>query len=344
MKKLAKILSVVLSIVMTVCIFSSCSKKAESTPVKIEDFRVTTYILADVLRNPETLDKTHFEQITDIILFGCANFDEEGNLVLDKDFDTVYENLKTAIHGTREKRVYLNVLGPKSQSDSDDWNEQMKDQAERHTIAFESGNLEESIKNVLQKYNFKGVFFDYEFPIKNKFWKSYSEFLLSLNETFKDDYDIGLAVAGWDFKLSDRVKSVVDRVELMSYDLWDDDKNHATYEIAEDDIKKMEKSGIDMSKVDLGMPFYARPTDKGAYWYDYKNYYDKIDENGLYDDAETGLTFSFNTPELINKKTKLAIDKGLGGIMVWHHSCDIPADNDKSLYNAVEDAIQAEKA
>lgn len=198
MKKLAKILSVVLSIVMTVCIFSSCSKKAESTPVKIEDFRVTTYILADVLRNPETLDKTHFEQITDIILFGCANFDEEGNLVLDKDFDTVYENLKTAIQGTREKRVYLNVLGPKSQSDSDDWNEQMKDQAERHTIAFESGNLEESIKNVLQKYNFKGVFFDYEFPIKNKFWKSYSEFLLSLNETFKDDYDIGLAVAGWD--------------------------------------------------------------------------------------------------------------------------------------------------
>ncbi len=344
MKKLAKILSVVLSIVMTVCIFSSCSKKAESTPVKIEDFRVTTYILADVLRNPETLDKTHFEQITDIILFGCANFDEEGNLVLDKDFDTVYENLKTAIQGTREKRVYLNILGPKSQSDLDDWNEQMKDQAERHTIAFESGNLEENIKNVLQKYNFKGVFFDYEFPIKNKFWKSYSEFLLSLNETFKDDYDIGLAVAGWDFKLSDRAKSVVDRVELMSYDLWDDDKNHATYEIAEDDIKKMEKSGIDMSKVDLGMPFYARPTDKGAYWYDYKNYYDKIDENGLYDDAETGLTFSFNTPELINKKTKLAIDKGLGGIMVWHHSCDVPADNDKSLYNAVEDAIQAEKA
>lgn len=344
MKKLAKVLSIVLSIVMTVCIFSSCSKKAESTPVKIEDFRVTTYILADVLRNPETLDKTHFEQITDIILFGCANFDEEGNLVLDKDFDTVYENLKTAIQGTREKRVYLNVLGPKSQSDSDDWNEQMKDQAERHTNAFESGNLEESIKNVLQKYNFKGVFFDYEFPIKNKFWKSYSGFLLSLNETFKDDYDIGLAVAGWDFKLSDRAKSVVDRVELMSYDLWDDDKNHATYEIAEDDIKKMEKSGIDMSKVDLGMPFYARPTDKGAYWYDYKNYYDKIDENGLYDDAETGLTFSFNTPELINKKTKLAIDKGLGGIMVWHHSCDVPADNDKSLYNAVEDAIQAEKA
>lgn len=344
MKKLAKVLSVVLSIVMTVCIFSSCSKKAESTPVKIEDFRVTTYILADVLRNPETLDKTHFEQITDIILFGCANFDEEGNLVLDKDFDTVYENLKTAIQGTREKRVYLNILGPKSQSDSDDWNEQMKDQAERHTNAFESGNLEENIKNVLQKYNFKGVFFDYEFPIKNKFWKSYSEFLLSLNETFKDDYDIGLAVAGWDFKLSDRAKSVVDRVELMSYDLWDDDKNHATYEIAEDDIKKMEKSGIDMSKVDLGMPFYARPTDKGAYWYDYKNYYDKIDENGLYDDAETGLTFSFNTPELINKKTKLAIDKGLGGIMVWHHSCDVPADNDKSLYNAVEDAIQAEKA
>lgn len=344
MKKLVKLLSVVLCVAVTVCIFSSCSKKTESTPVKIDDFRVTSYILADGLRNLETLDKTHFEQITDIILFGCANFDEEGNLILDDDFDTVYENLKLAIQGTREKRIYLNILGPKSQSESEDWDEQMKDQAQRHTNAFESGKLEENIKNTLQKYGFKGVYFDYEFPIKNKYWKSYSEFLLSLNETLKDEYDIGLAVAGWDAKLSDRAKSVVDRVELMSYDLWDDDGNHATYEIAQDDIKKLKKAGFDMAKVDLGLPFYARPTDKGAYWYDYANYYDKIDENGLYKDDETGLTFSFNTPELIGKKTKLAIDEGLGGVMVWHHACDVPADNEKSLYNAVENSIQAEKA
>jgi hypothetical protein len=131
-------------------------------------------------------------------------------------------------------------------------------------------------------------------------------------------------------------------VEVMSYDLWDDDGNNATMDIAKDDIEAMVKKGYDKAQLDLGVPFYARPTTKEGYWYEYKSYYDKLDENGLFEDKDdTGLVFSFNTYDLISEKSTWAIDNGVGGIMVWHYSCDLSKDNDKSLFNAIYNAKQS---
>ena len=31
---------------------------------------------------------------------------------------------------------------------------------------------------------------------------------------------------------------------------------------------------------------------------------------------------------------------GVGGMMVWHYSCDVPAGNEKSLFGAIETAKQ----
>ena len=65
--------------------------------------------------------------------------------------------------------------------DSDDWNKRMDDVGKRHNKAFESGNLENNIKAVLDKYGFDGIFFDYEYPIKSKYWKAFSNFIVSLD-------------------------------------------------------------------------------------------------------------------------------------------------------------------
>ena len=214
----------------------------------------------------------------------------------------------------------------------------MYDLADRHSSAFESGVLEVSIKSVLEKYNFDGIVFDYEFPLRSKDWKVYDEFILSLRKTLGDDFKIGMSMVSWNLKQSKDARNATDFFEVMSYDLWDDDGYHATIEIAQDDIKRMVKKGYDASRLDLGIPFYARPTTGEAYWYDYKAYYDKSSSDGLYKDDETDLTFSFNTYDLVNEKTKWALTNGLGGVMVWHYDCDLPADNDKSLFNAIADA------
>lgn len=348
--KLRRIIAIVSCALIAFSFFSGCSKnETESTTpaveasVKAENFRITSYVVADGLREKGKLDTSHFSQITDIILFGCAKFDEKGKVTLDEEFETIYSNLKEAIGTSQDKKVYLNILGPFAQIDSDDWDERMNDVGERHNRAFASGVLENNIKAVLDKYGFDGIFFDYEFPIKSKYWKEFSNFIVSLDAVLGESYEIGAAVPGWDAKFSKDAKEALDRIELMSYDLWEDDGTHASYAIAEDDIKALVKAGYDKEKIDLGVPFYARPTTEEAIWYNYSDYVDKIDEKGFAKDEENNLIASFNTYETIAKKTQLAMDSDLGGMMVWHYVCDVPADNAKSLFNAIYNTVQAQK-
>lgn len=344
MKKSARLISFILTAVLAATLVS-CSRETESTPVDPADFRITAYVLGSSCSDISSFDSSHIAQLTDIILFGVATFDEAGNISLTADFNSSLQNLRSVMKTDGSQRLYLNLLGPGNQSDSDDWYDQMADLAQRHTNAFESGNLEKSIKTVLDKYDFDGVFFDYEFPIKGKFWKPYNKFIVSLDETLGDEYKIGMSMVDWDLKQSKEAMDATDMFELMSYDNWDDNGNHATYELAVQNVEKLVKKGYDKSKIDLGVPFYARPTTHDSYWYDYKGYYDKIDENGLYDDsAETGLTFSFNTCDLIRQKTDFALQNGLGGMMIWHYSCDVPAGNDKSLFDVMTESVENAKA
>lgn len=335
MKKFMRILSLVFSIVMAVGAFSGCSKEIESTPVDPADFRVTAYVVADGL--DDSFDPSNLDRVTDIILFGNATYSEDGTVTLSENFDSQLKMLKSFITG---QNLYLNILGPGSETDSDDWNEQMYDLADRNTAAFESGKLENEIKTVLEKYDFDGVFFDYEFPLRNKDWKAFDKFIIGLDDFLGDDYLIGMSMVGWNLKQSKEAMESTDMFEVMSYDLWDDDGTHATTQIAEDDIEKFVKKGYDKAKLDLGVPFYARPTTQEAYWYEYKSYYDKMSDDGLYQDADTGLTFSFNTYDVIKEKTQYALENGLGGMMIWHYSCDVPADNEKSLFGAIDSAKQ----
>lgn len=336
MRKALKFSSALLCVVWASLSLFGCSHKAASTPVNPQDFRVTAYIVSD--RLDETFDTSNLNKVTDIILFGDATYDENGKVHLSDGFDADVSFLRKHL---TDQRLYLNILGPSSQSQSDDWNEQMYDLADRNTAAFESGTLENEIKNVLSAYHFDGIVFDYEFPLRNKDWKAFDKFIISLDSVLGDDYKIGMSMVSWNLKQSKKAMNATDFFEVMSYDLWDDNGNHATVDIAKDDIKQFEQKGYDKAKLDLGVPFYARPTTKEAYWYEYKYYCDNLDENGLYQDGETGLTFSFNTYDVIKEKTETALEKGLGGMMVWHYTCDTSADNEKSLFAAIDSAKQS---
>lgn len=337
MKKYLKIISVILCAAAVMSLFSACAKKEQVTPVDKNDFRTTAYIVADRCTDAQQLDTSNFSRVTDFILFGAVTFDESGNLTVNELFEPAYNNIRAAMQ--EDQHLYINLLGPASQSDSEDWYDQMADLAQRHTNAFESGVLEQNIKELLDKYGFDGVYFDYEYPIKKKYWKPYNSFIVSLDETLGDEYKIGMALADWDAKQTKEAMQATDFVEIMSYDIWDESGNHATVEMAEECVEKFIKKGYERSKLGFGLPFYARPTTHDAYWYDFRSYADAIDENGLFTDSgETGLTFSFNTPAVIKEKTEWAIENGLGGMMVWHYSCDAPASSDKSLFGAIEQA------
>lgn len=309
---------------------------------KYDDFRVTTYIRGDYVQAPDSLYSEDFDIITDVILFECASFNSSGEIVYDeKKLETALSNVKGAI-GDREVNITLNLLGPGGNSDSDIWEEQMEAQSNEHNKAFTSGVLEDNIITMLDEYDFDGVHFDYEYPLSREAWRCYNKFLVSLDKKL-GEYTLGVAMSDWNIKFSTAAIGAIDTFELMVYDFVDSEGRHATFEGTKELAEKIGFHGIPAEKVNIGLPFYSRPTDMSAYWYGYNGCYEKIDENGWYHCEATGKDFWFNTQDVIEKKTSFAYNCGYGGVMIWHYNCDFPSTHEDSLLRSVDKALKSSR-
>ncbi len=305
---------------------------------KVDDFKVTTYIRGDYVQSRDSLYAEDFNIVTDVILFECASFNSEGEVIYDEEkLETALGNIRDAI-GERDINITLNLLGPWGHTDSNVWEEQMEAQSDEHNKAFTSGVLEDNIIAVLDKYDFDGVHFDYEYPISLKAWHYYNNFLVSLDKKL-GDYTLGVAGNDWNIKFSTAAIGAIDSFELMSYDFIDSEGRHATYDGTAELARRVGLYGLPFEKVNIGLPFYSRPTDMSTYWYGYNGCYDSIDENGWYHCDVTDKDFWFNTPDVIEKKTEYAICNGYGGVMIWHYNCDLPSTHEDSLLKAVNTAV-----
>ena len=159
---------------------------ADFSDKKVERFRVTTYIRGEYVQDENALHPEDFDIVTDVILFECASFNSEGEVICDEPIlSTALANIRKAI-GERDVNITLNLLGPWGKTDSDVWEEQMEAQSEEHNKAFTSGVVEDNIVDVLDKYGFDGVHFDYEYPISLNAWYYYNNFLVSLDKKLGD--------------------------------------------------------------------------------------------------------------------------------------------------------------
>lgn len=306
---------------------------------KVNDFRVTAYIRGDYVQTKDSLYSEDFDIITDVILFECASFNNKGEVVYDENkLETALSNIRNAI-GDKDVNITLNLLGPWGNTDSDIWEEQMEAQSDEHNKAFLSGVLEDNIIAVLDKYDFDGVHFDYEYPLSLNAWHYYNNFLVSLDKKL-GEYTLGVAGNDWNIKFSTAAIAAIDTFELMVYDFVDSEGRHATFEGTAELVKKVGFYGMPAEKVNVGLPFYSRPTDMSAYWYGYNGCYGKIDENGWYHCETTGKDFWFNTPDDIKKKTEFAYNNGYGGVMIWHYNCDLPSTHEDSLLRSVDSALE----
>ncbi len=306
---------------------------------KVDNFKVTTYVRGEYIQSENSLYPEDFDIITDVILFECASFNSEGEVICNEPLlETALANLRKAI-GSRDVKITLNLLGPWGKTDSDVWEEQMEAQSLEHNKAFASGVLEDNIIAVLDKYDFDGVHFDYEYPLSSNAWYHYNKFLVSLDKKL-GDYTLGVAGNYWNIKFTNASLNAIDTFELMIYDMTDEQGRHATYEDTVEAVQKIGIYGMPFEKVNIGLPFYSRPTDMSAYWYGYNGCYDGIDENGWYHCDDTDKDFWFNSPEVIRDKTEYAITNGFGGVMIWHYSCDLPSSHEDSLLRAAGNAIK----
>lgn len=320
---------------------------------KNNDLRVTSYLVCEWFYGSENVDTDKLQSITDIILFGIARFNENGEIYyqsLEKngeavDGKTVLLDIIKILKSTNPSlNIYCNILGPDG-ADADD-----KERLHSQAFIDNGDKLASNINILIKDLNADGIFFDYEYPYSNKSIKDYSKFLVGLDSVI-GEYKIGVALSHWNCNLSKDAINVIDQVEIMSYDdmqtHFDQHGDFYSYGgiLA---IESFEEKGYDLSKCDLGLPFYGRTHNGDEAWPSYAQIAEDLDENPFmnvisksYMTGETvgKIVTSFNGVQMIKDKTAFANDYGLGGVMVWHYTCDVPYESDMSLFKAVQDSL-----
>ena len=305
--------------------------KSENT-----DFRVTAYAVASSI-NEENVIPERFDVVTDVILFGCVTFDENGKLNIDTELLENSYNILKEKAADKKVNFYINILGPDSQSESDDWNEQMNDKAQRHSAAFKKRELADSILKLVGDYDFDGVFFDYEYPLKRRYWNDFDKFIKQLKNNLNGK-KVGIAASAWNLSAAGDTPSHADMLELMQYDLFDDNGNHSSMDTALSGYNEARKRGLVLHDTDLGLPFYGRPADRGGYWPSYAEYAETLGRSTDKCTTDGGEAY-FNCWQTVYDKTAYALQNDIGGIMVWHFACDV-TDPELSLFNAAGECIK----
>lgn len=324
---------------------------------KNEDFRVTSYIVCPSFYAGETVETEKLQTITDVILFGVARFNENGEVYLqdsdingqtvsgDEIFKKIVADLKTA---NPEIKIHCNALGPDGADAAD------KEKLHSQAFVDNGDKLVDNILTLIKDYGFDGFFFDYEYPYEKKSIRDYSDFLVKLDAAM-GDYILGVSLADWNCNLSKDAIKALDRVEIMAYDdTWSFYNAHAEF-ASSGGILALEafvKKGYDLSKCDLGLPFYGRTHNGNEAWPSYAQIVEDLENNPfkntiaksyLTGDTSGNITTSFNGVQMIKDKTAFANDYGLGGVMVWHYSCDVPYESDMSLFKAIQTALETRK-
>lgn len=318
------------------------------------DFRVTSYLVCQWFYGNENIETEKMNTLTDIILFGVARFDENGKVYLqdldingemvsgDKVLEKVIEDVKGA---NPNVKIHCNILGPDGADSAD--------KEKLHSQAFVENDeaLIDNILGLLKSYNFDGIFFDYEYPYEKQSIEDYSDFLVKL-DSHLGDYILGAAFSHWSGNhISKKAINALDRVEIMAYDDMTETNSHAEFASVGGvlAVADLIKQGYDISKCDLGLPFYGRTHGGDEAWPPYANiepdlnnnpFKNKIAKsymNGVTDDS---IITSFNGVQMIKDKTAFANDYGLGGVMVWHYTCDVAYESDMSLFKAIQTSLE----
>ena len=331
-----------------------------------EEFRVTAYAVSQYTYNKESLEKEHFKAITHVNLISTVFISTEGEIyfldnVIDGvlvDGETIFktslENIRSVVEeGTT---IVATLLGQ-------DKNGSGLDTITIHERAFKSKNFITNAVAFQEKYGLDGLSFDYEYPETLAQYRLMFETCRSLKEAMAPGSIMTVALGTWALSkpliFDKSLMECVDWVESMNYDEMREDKHnyHSSFsqscydffnkiELMNETFGDVPASYTDIKDINLGLPFYSRPTDGRGYWGDYKSVAESLGkyENVKYDEYYNGELLPptyYNSYQMVYDKVCYAIDSGVGGVMVWHYTCDMPWDSGLSLWRAIYEAVQS---
>ena len=192
-------------------------------------------------------------------------------------------------------------------------------------------HFEESLAEYIYQNKLNGADFDWEFPQTKTEFQNY---ILLLKEIHADFHPKGLILSvalspDSEFPLEDF--PVADRIHIMSYDRG---PQHSTYQQAVTDLQTFLDAGLPRKKLILGVPFYGRKTTDP---YNEATYADIINQYRPAPDVNQADGIYFNGINMIERKTCYALNKNIGGVMIWELGQDT-TDN-SSLLSAIQRAV-----
>lgn len=195
--------------------------------------------------------------------------------------------------------------------------------------------------------DYDGVSYDWEYPVSDEDWRAYRELLVAtrvaLDASDSDGRRRRLSIAihpsigTFDALKTFRLDQVADWIHVMAYDSRSP-TGHASLDFVREVIEHT-KAHSDVSKLTLGIPFYARSLDNLG---DVKTYEEiRRDASGAFDEKENRVgAFAFDSVSDVREKVRLASAAGYAGVMIWELGQDVqPSTREDSLFGAIASEV-----
>ncbi|MDF2902984.1 MAG: glycoside hydrolase family 18 [Bacillus sp. (in: firmicutes)] len=280
-------------------------------------------------RDPNVVDYT---QLTHVI-FSFAHPTEDGGILLNGD--TALNNLRTIVskahqHGTK---VMLAVGG---------WyhiqgGESYKYFKQAITNPTSRTKLINELASIAEREKLDGIDIDFEHPRSQDDAQNLAIFTKELSDKLHaKNKELSIAVNSKIHSVAGtEITSVVydplmfhhvDHINIMAYDgQWDGEYNAANlspYPFTENVVNYwtnlFKTQNLPLEKLVLGVPCYAQPEDPAIKQISYGTIIKSDPVNAGLDTVNiNGTTYHYNGGATIQRKTKLALDHGFGGMMLW---------------------------
>jgi chitinase len=325
--------------------------KKETPKIKKEKSKVLIGYVQD-FRDPNAVN---YAKLTHVI-FSFAHPTEDGRLLFNGE--TAMNNLRKMIsnahtHGTKAMLAvggWYHIKGGESYSY---FKEAISDSTSRD-------NLVNELISFVDRENLDGIDIDFEHPRTSVDAKNLATFIKQLNGELHDrNKELSIAVnakvhsvAGTEITnvvFEPSMFKDVDYVNVMAYDgQWDGEYNAANlspYSYNENIVNYwkdlFDDHNIAKEKLVLGVPLYAQPENPEINQVSYSAIINNNPENAQRNTVKmNGTIYHYNGEASVKKKTKLALENGFGGIMLWEIGLDAAGQN--SLTTFISETIEAD--
>ncbi|MGM7719838.1 glycosyl hydrolase family 18 protein [Metabacillus sp. Hm71] len=300
-------------------------------------------------RDPASID---YSKLTHII-FSFAHPEKDGSLILNGEM--ALSNLRKTVKKAHQEdtKVMLAVGGMnhlKGGESYDYFKAALVNPTSRTKLINE-------LIEITNEENLDGIDIDFEHPRSKEDAQYLAEFTKTLGEKLHlHNKQLSIAVYSMIHSVTGTEdQSVVydpfmfhhvDHVNIMAYDgQWDGEYNAANlspYPFTENIVNYwshlFDKYEISKEKLVLGVPFYGQPEEVKNNQVSYDTIINHDPANAERDRINlNGTTYHYNGETTMIKKTKLALDNGFGGMMLWELGHD--AKGKRSLTNAIFDVL-----